>query len=460
MSASARDPDARDADAPQADSASAQSPTSPGPAPAEPEQILRILSGLHAGASRTLSSREMLLIGSGEDCDIVLSDAGVARHHAMVLRHDDSWTLRAIDAPLGVAGHPLHPGDPMALPRAQRIELGDVGFAVAAEDDPAWMRLLPGSAPRPGAAKARPTGLRRPRVLAALATVAVFSLVSVAVFAALVSPRDASADPRRQVASLVREYHVVNHDITPNPDGTLVLTGTVRNIATLERIRQRVEADDIDAVLNLRTGEDIAADVREVLRAEQITANTRYLGNGRVEVSGKGVDAQTLLAVSHWRAMDAVNGLQQLVLPPGAARPAQTARADTQAAADEGDRVVAIIRGAHPHVLTANGRKYHVGSQLPDGGRLSVIGKRAWALVDGQIRPVKPQPAPATDDDLADDTLADDRATAKTTSDTNADAVAAGQSADGIEDSSDGPAETRVVAQSRNATQATAAERQ
>src|SRR5690606_37123533 len=51
---------------------------------AVPASVLRILSGLHAGPSRTLAEQEMILVGSGDDCDIVLADHGVARHHALI----------------------------------------------------------------------------------------------------------------------------------------------------------------------------------------------------------------------------------------------------------------------------------------------------------------------------------------------------------------------------------------
>ena len=40
--------------------------------------VLRIVDGLHAGASRVLADEEMILVGSGDDCDIVLADDAVA----------------------------------------------------------------------------------------------------------------------------------------------------------------------------------------------------------------------------------------------------------------------------------------------------------------------------------------------------------------------------------------------
>ena len=47
--------------------------------------VLRIVDGLHAGANRVLARDEMILVGSGDDCDIVLADRGVAIRHALRL---------------------------------------------------------------------------------------------------------------------------------------------------------------------------------------------------------------------------------------------------------------------------------------------------------------------------------------------------------------------------------------
>lgn len=153
---------------------------------------LRILSGLHIGASRPLAEKEMILVGSGEDCDIVLSDPGVAPHHALIGLLGGTFSVRALDAPLRVGGQPLHPGDPVEMATLQRIELGQAALAVGAVNDPAWSSLLPaydGTRPAPAPA---PYMKRLP----AVAAFAVLSLMSVAILAAVVPRRDSAPQPR------------------------------------------------------------------------------------------------------------------------------------------------------------------------------------------------------------------------------------------------------------------------
>ena len=360
--------------------------------------VLRIIAGLHTGASRVMADQEMLLVGSGEDCDIVLADGNVANHHALISLINGRFTLRALDAPLHVGTSIVHPGDPIDITRVQRVGLGEAALAFGAEDDPGWANLLPASiATRPAPARSATPYLRR---LPAVAAVAVLSLASLAIFAAVMPEQEAKVDAREQLAKLIPEYAIDDGRTALDVHGNAVLTGTVRDAQTRERIRQRVEADDIAAVIDLRTGDDIASDVREVLRSAGLTAKTRYLGNGDVEVSGRFEDEDALRAAVYSRAMRDVKGVNRVIPRNYAAVQDSKPEAGAPAAASRQSgpvRIVSIVNDKEPHLVDANGNKYPIGADLPGQGRLiSITGTAAHALMaDGQLHRVKVDPVSA-----------------------------------------------------------------
>src|SRR5690606_27317276 len=259
--------------------AEADGPQEQQPAPL----VLRILSGLHDGASRVLGPQEMLLIGSGEDCDIILSDPGVARHHAMVLRHGDTLSLRAIDAPLEFAGDPLEPGDPIDLPLLEPARLGGVSVAIGPADAAGWTAL----GATPGAVTTTPPPplpASRPMLPTALVAVALLSLVSVGIYAMVRPAAEPEATPRERAGIFVDEYGIRDSELIEARDDAIVLAGTVEDAATAARLEQRIVDEALPIQLRLRTGDDVARDVREVLRTFGIAAGTRYEGNGAVRV--------------------------------------------------------------------------------------------------------------------------------------------------------------------------------
>jgi type III secretion system YscD/HrpQ family protein len=364
-------------------------------APAQ-ANVLRILSGLHAGASRDLAEQEMILVGSGDDCDIVLADQGVARHHALINLIGGMSSLRALDAPLRVDGQPLHPGDPVELRGLQRIELGDAAIAYGEEHDPAWASLLSdigiGDIRAPGA------GMRKLPLVAALA---VLSLASLAIFAAVMPKHEEQADPRSQLNALITEFQVRDGKVSEDAHGRPILKGTVENDAMRERIEGRVAQAGFEAALDLRSAEKIAADVSEVLRTQNINARTRYLGNGVVEASGRFEDMDSMRAAASSRAMDDVPGVARVLVKnyvePGQAR--RIANGPTEAAVPQGPtRIVSVVRGKTPHLVAVDGTQYPVGAEVPGRGKLVSIGESAHVVsADGMLHKIIPEPVTAAE---------------------------------------------------------------
>ncbi|MEN1941239.1 FHA domain-containing protein [Luteimonas sp. MJ174] len=372
-------------------------------APEDRGIVLRVVSGLHAGAERDLAGGEMILIGSGEDCDMVLADAGVAARHALLSFIDGRFSLRALDAPLHVGAAMVHPGDPVELGRVQRVGIGEAAIAFGAADDGGWERLVPGGfGPRAAPEPANRPWLRR---LPAVAAVAVLSLVSLAIFATVMPQREQAPDPREQLQRLVPEYGIDGGQAATDLQGRLVLSGTVPDAATRERIARRIADDGIDARLELRTGDDIAGDVAEILRGQGISAHTRYLGNGDVEVRGAFEDEAALQAASFSRAMREVNGVVRVIPVNVSERAVASRRQPVAPAAPARIRVAAIVRGDDPHVVSGKGDRYLVGAELPGIGTLvSITDNSAHVLLpDGNLERLKVEAAAKGDEREAED---------------------------------------------------------
>lgn len=356
--------------------------------PTGPDKVLRIVAGLHAGASRNLADQEMLVVGSGDDCDIVLADTGVAAHHALITLVGGVFTLRALDAPLRVEGKPLHPGDPVELLPLQRIDLGEAAIAFGGRDEAAWEALFPAIADKASKQRARPFLRRLPLIAAS----AVLALAVVAVVAALIPRRNDQVDAQAYLQSLVPQYGISQGKVSAGVNGMPVLSGTVESEAVRNRIQQELGQVGVTATLALRTGEDMARDVREVFRMEGVNADTRYLGNGEVEINGAFEQAR-LEQILKSRAMADV-GVTKFV--PGnrvtsttAAPP--SANAQASAVVQPPVDIVAVVKGKEPYVVDSDGEQYPVGARIPGHGKLIGIGSQIWVEgMNGEIKQVRP----------------------------------------------------------------------
>lgn len=373
----------------------AQTPSTPVadlPAPGN-GRVLRIVAGLHAGASRPLADQEMLVVGSGDDCDIVLADTGVAAHHALVTLVGGTFTLRALDAPLRIEGKPLHPGDPVEVRPMQRIDMGEAAIAFGGNDAPAWDALFPAIAQPGRRRRARPL-LRQLPLIAAGAVVA---LLLVAVVASVLPRRGTQVDSRAFLQALVPQHGITDSAVRTDENGGLVLAGTVETDAVRSKIQQQLDDAGVQATLALRTGENIASAVREVFRASGMGVQTRYLGEGRVEINGVGLDKEKFGAVLRSRAMADVGAKElvagdRLTSSAGQGAPGTAADAATAAPALPPVDIVSVVRGGKsPYVVDSNGNQYTTGMTIPGHGRLTAIMSQIWVEgPGGEIKQIRP----------------------------------------------------------------------
>ena len=354
--------------------------------------VLRIVDGLHAGANRVLARDEMILVGSGDDCDIVLADDGVANHHALVTLVGGRYMVRALDAPVHVGGTQVDPGDPVELSAVQPVRIGEASIAFGAEDDPAWDTFVTVFAPDDEREPVRPALVRR---LPLIAGVAMLSLASLAIFAAVLPASEQQADPRERLGAVMAEHRVANVEIVDGVDGRPTVTGAVDSRATLERLQAQLAAEKIDAQLQLRTGEHIASDVAEMFRGHGIPVQARYVGNGDVEVVGEFDDGADIERLVRSRAVADIRGVTRILprTPQGRVPQADEARA----AAPPPAHIVSIVRGNDPHLVDSEGRRFVPGDTVPGKGQLISIGEFAHVLsAGGDLVKVVPGPAPAS----------------------------------------------------------------
>jgi type III secretion system (T3SS) inner membrane Yop/YscD-like protein len=293
---------------------------------------LRVVKGLHRGALTPIAPSEVILVGADEDCDVILHDAGVARHHCVLSNMDSKLFLRAIDGPLVLDGRVLDPGRSICVKPGSCVELGSTAFDVVSERDsdvPYVERL------------AQPRGTRGRLMLWNMRWAAVAVLaVGVAVACGL------------------------------NPV----------QIGLRGRSPQAAQAPAEELAAG-RPGGDIARDVKEVLRLSDVACDAHYDGNGTVTVHGHMGDPKVLATVIQSRAMREIVGLKRVLAvnlddPHGTASPTQV----------DGTRIVSAISGDDPYVVTADGSRYYVGAELPQGGRLAgVEGDEVLIERNGQV---------------------------------------------------------------------------
>jgi len=113
-----------------------------GSRPSDEPWRLKVLSGPHLGAEVLLTGKQYL-IGSDEDCDIVLSDASVYQRHVRLEKSSGEWTITVLEGAVLVGDEPLSPGSTGRLEAGKTFALGTTHIGMGPLDYDWAGKVLP-----------------------------------------------------------------------------------------------------------------------------------------------------------------------------------------------------------------------------------------------------------------------------------------------------------------------------
>jgi type III secretion system YscD/HrpQ family protein len=342
---------------------------------------LRVVRGLHSGAQRGCALADMIVVGSADDCDLILADAGVAAHHCVIKVDGSRWIVRALDGAVHVDTRTAATGDSIDLQWFEVIGVGSAALALGEPDSDRWDSLIEPSGAKSGMAAAL---TMRKRVLVATLGVSICLATAIAASSLHSTQRPQAPSQRAMLESSVRDVALEKAEIGQDDTGKLRVSGLADDHPRIERLRGDLAARGVVAELDVRSGKDIARDVGEVLRLSNLQADTEYRGAGEVGISGHFGDGKRLDGVLASRAIRDVKGLAKVAvvnLDNG------QAKLPVVASGDEARRIVVAVGGTDPYIVTGDGSRYFAGAQLPCGGRLhSVEGQEVFVDTGTVVR--------------------------------------------------------------------------
>lgn len=311
---------------------------------------LRILTGKHAGAEHPLQAQDFLILGSGQDCEIIMTDEGIAPHHCIISRMGDKLILRAVDASVSVGNADCIPGHLQAVSLGQSINLGQSTLVINAAANEQLdskrterFRLL-----RPG---------KRVRLL--LLLLAFICLVTATGF---YTQQSLTPDLPIEPVSLLAPAS------PPEASGQSLsdYAGSELTERMLSGNFKFLPADGRDTGHSNIEAQAIARDVKEIFRLSGVHVQSQALKGGKVRITGHFGDGKKAADVIQSRAIREIDGLRQIVVVNLDVEPKIDAPEPEKAA----PVVTQLVTGADPYLVTTDGSRFYPGAVLPDGSRL------------------------------------------------------------------------------------------
>ncbi len=317
---------------------------------------LKVLTGKHAGAEHPLRATDFLLVGSSDDCEIIMTDEGIAPHHCLISRQGKELLIRPLDAAVGTDEDQWTPGQMQTISLGQSIKLGHSSIAI----QPSLPAITAETAKKNSRLR-----LGWPMLGTLCSTLFILLLTGLYFLGDVQAYWPATNETHNLTAAPA--FHPSSPAQSPYVQSLL---------GEFNALDTRLSSADV-----LPPGRDsLAQDVKEILRLSGIVAAARTIEPGRVEITGYFGDGIQAAAVVQSRAMREIEGLKQIVAvnldqPQQVAQPATPAKTFPI--------VIKLVTGPDPYLVTQDGSRYYPGAQLPDGSVLKDI-EAAHMVVEHQ----------------------------------------------------------------------------
>lgn len=329
---------------------------------------LRVFGGIHAGAEVRLPERGILMIGSADDCDLIIGDPGTAPHHCVLTVVGDQVLLRTLEGEVDVEGG----GRNTVLEHFRLFHLGEAAFAVGPHWSENWQSLTDAAGTPAGQQPAIAARRRRVLLIAGL-------LLLTAVLVAFggwrlmqqpVAKLPDIAQQRGAVRTVLDRLSLPHVQVDNDANGVLVVRGVVDTPEQLATLKRRLHAAGLTAELHVRDAASVAQAVQTVFALHHYMVQVHLLNRRPdIQVLGHfgGVDLETIK-----KKVYGSEDMQQLDRDtPGLRLALVDYDADDRPAPEPepGKAIRRLVVDADmAYVVTQDESRYYVGNELPQGG--------------------------------------------------------------------------------------------
>ena len=226
---------------------------------------LRVFSGMHAGAEVRLPERGILMIGQADDCDLIISDPGIAPHHCVLTLIGDQVLLRTLEGHVDIEGTDWGSGN-MALEHFAVVRLGEVTLAVGPHWSERWRQLAGEDVPADEDEEQLTKRRKRVLLMSGLLLV-VAALVLFGGWHLMRQPTPVAQgidSDLAQARDIIKAMSLPRVAASEDGSGILVLRGEVDTARQLTALKQHIKDAGLMADLRVRDRDSVVKAVHDI----------------------------------------------------------------------------------------------------------------------------------------------------------------------------------------------------
>lgn len=347
-----------------------------------------VLSGEQAGARRILDNNTTFTISGQMDTDVVFRDPTINQEKLNLITKDNNVYIQVLAGDIQIQGSIAKSGDILKVPEYTKIKIGSTTFSYGKKIDASWRDILNSVASLELASQSRNSLLntiKTNRYYFLLSILLIVTLVSVTyvTYIQLNKVEVVEKSDFNILTKLLITHGFSSLSVNQSEAGQLSISGFLMTNREKSEVEMIVDQEDIPVIFDLSIGDNLAAEVRELYRVNGVEAEVRVLNYGKVIVTTKNSDVKKLERLKAI-AINEIPSLHELDSESLTADNKSKILGSETSFNKNDKRIVMVVNGSPPYIMTHDKSKYYIGALLPSGHKIvSIYDSRVVLEKDG-----------------------------------------------------------------------------
>jgi type III secretion protein D len=336
-----------------------------------------VLTGEQAGARRILDNNTTFTISGQMDTDVVFRDPKINDEKLNFITKDNNVFIQVLSGDVEIQGNVVNHGDILKVPEYAKIKIGETTFSYGRKIDATWRDILDCVAKLELTSKSSSKLITRMNDHKVYSLLALLLVVSVLVVTYLAYTHSNKMDllvisDQEILENRLSEEGFNGLTVVQSETGQISLSGFLMTNREKSEVENIIDELNIPVFLDLSTGDHLANEVRELYRVNGVEADVEVLNHGKVIITTKHSDRKKLKKLESI-ALSEIPSLIELDTEYLAIKKKPDRIGVEHNFNKQDKRIVMVVNGQPPYIMTYDKSKYYIGALLPTGHKIVSI---------------------------------------------------------------------------------------
>jgi hypothetical protein len=336
-----------------------------------------VLTGEQTGARRILDNNTTFTISGNMETDVVFRDPTISNEKINLITKDNDVFIQVLSGDIEIQGNSVKSGDILKIPEYAKIKIGETTFSYGRHVDATWRDILEYVAKLELSSKSSKKVVSLVLEHKAFLIATLFIIIATTLIFYYTYIHNSKVDllqlsDRELLQNVLVESGFESLSISQSGSGQLSLTGFLMTNREKSEVEKIVDEINLPILLDLSTGDHLAAEVRELYRVNGVYADVKVLQDGKVIVTTKYKDRKKLERLESI-ALSEIPSLIELDTEYLGVEQKPEKLGPEPSFNKQDKRIVMVVNGNPPYIMTFDKSKYYIGALLPSGHKIISI---------------------------------------------------------------------------------------